>query len=255
MFLSPPRRPPLRPPPRSRKIPAFQPAVPPFRPPRSVEEPLPPHRRKEPNRAPEAVCNLRVRDLGTLQLEDLKLRVVVRPRTRTRTLLTAPLRFLRVFRWSRPNTLSWCRFALASLGDARAADALRFVVVKYAAVITVEPPATSSLTDVAMRGLLRSVLLMAQFNVRTSHGCASALRRALQVCSNKCTLVSVLRVSAVCLSVCVQLALLRGTAVPNLRHYSGICLNSAGPALLRALYVSRDFTCTITGTCTIQPVL
>ena len=104
------------------------------------------------------------------KLENLKLRVVVRPRTRTRTLLTPPLCFLRAFRWSRPSTLSWCRFALASLGDARAADALRFVVVKHAAAITVEPPATSSLTDVAMRGLRRSVSLMAQFTVRTRHG-------------------------------------------------------------------------------------
>ena len=103
------------------------------------------------------------------QLENLKLRVVVRPRTRTRTLLTPPLRFLRAFRWSRPSILSWCRFALASLDDARAADALRFVV-KHAAAITVEPPATSSLADVAMRGLRRSVLLMAQFTVRTRHG-------------------------------------------------------------------------------------
>ena len=165
-------------------------------------------------------------------------------------LLTPPLRFLRAFRWSRPSTLGWCRFALASLGDARAADALRFVVVKHAAAIAVEPPATSSLTDVAMRGLRRSVLLMAQFTVRTRHG--APLRRALRVCSSTCTLVSVLRLSTV--RVCVQPALLRGTAVPNL-HYSGIALNSAGPALLRALSVSRDFTCTIPGTCTIQPAL
>ena len=104
------------------------------------------------------------------KLENLKLRVIVRPRTRTRTFLTPPLRFLRALRWSRPSTLSWCRFALAILGDKRAADALRFVVVKHAAAITVEPPATSSLTDVAMRGLRRSVLLMAQFTVRTRHG-------------------------------------------------------------------------------------
>ena len=103
-------------------------------------------------------------------LENLKLRVVVRPHTRTRTFLTPPLRFLRALRWSCPSTLSWCRFALASFGDARAADALRLVVVKHAAAITVEPPATSSLADVAMRGLWRSVLLMAQFTVRTRRG-------------------------------------------------------------------------------------
>ena len=53
--------------------------------------------------------------------------------------------------------------------------------------------------------------------------CASALRRAFRVCSRTCTLVFVLRLSAVCLSVCVQSTLLWGTAVPNL-HYSGICL-------------------------------
>ena len=109
-----------------------------------------------------------------------------------------------------------------------------------------EPP--SSLTDVAMRGLRRSALLMAQFTVRPRHG--APLRRALRVCSSTCTLVSVLRLSTV--RVCVQPALLRGTEVPNL-HYSGIALNSAGPALLRALSVSRDFACTIPGTCTIQP--
>ena len=59
-----------------------------------------------------------------------------------------------------------------------------------------------------------------------------------------------------CLSVrvCAQPALLRGTAVPNL-HYSGICLSSAGPALLRVLSMSRYFACIITGTCTIQPAL
>ena len=61
-------------------------------------------------------------------------------------------------RLDRPSTLGWCRFALASLGDARAADALRFVVVKHAAAIAVEPPATSSLTDVAMRGLRRCLV-------------------------------------------------------------------------------------------------
>ena len=104
------------------------------------------------------------------KLENLKFRVVVRPRTRSRTPLTSPLRFLRAFRWSRPSTLSWYRFALASLGDARAADALRFVVVKHAATITVEAPATSSLTDVAMRGLRCSGLLMAQFTVCRRHG-------------------------------------------------------------------------------------
>ena len=96
------------------------------------------------------------------QLDNLKLRAVVWPRTRTKTLFMSPLRFLRAFRWSRPSALSWCRFALASLGDARAADPFRFVVVKHAAAITVEPPATSSLTDEAMRGLRRSVLLMTQ---------------------------------------------------------------------------------------------
>ena len=155
--------------------------------------------------------SLRVDKTLIHQLENLKLRVVVRPRTRTRTLLTLPLRFLRAFRWSRPSTLSSCRFALASLGDARAADALRFVVVKHAAAITLEPPATSSLTDVAMRGLRRSVLLIGTVHRLHKAWCASALRRALRVSSSMCTLASVLRLSAVCLSVCVQPALLRGT--------------------------------------------
>ena len=104
------------------------------------------------------------------KIENLKLRMVVRPRTRTRTLLTPPLRFLRGLRWLRPNALSWCRPALASIGDARVADSLRFVVIERAAVTTVESPATSSMTDVAMRGLRRSVLLMALFAVLTRHG-------------------------------------------------------------------------------------
>ena len=128
------------------------------------------------------------------------------------------------------------------------------VVFKHAAAIAVEPPATSSLTDAAVRGLRRSVLLMAEFTVRPRHDVP--LRRALRVCSTTCILVSVFRLSAVrCpLPVCVQPALLRGIVVPNLR-YRGTVLNSAGPALLRALSVSRDFTCTIPGTCTIQPAL
>ena len=78
---------------------------------------------------------------------------------------------------------------------------------------------------------------MAQFTVRTRHG--APLRRALRVCSSTCTLVSVLRLSTV--RVCVQPALLRGTAVPNLHYNSGIALNSAGPALLRALSVQRFY--------------
>ncbi|CAB1113780.1 unnamed protein product [Ectocarpus sp. CCAP 1310/34] len=36
---------------------------------------------------------------------------------------------------------------------------------------------------------------------------------------------------------------------------SGICLNSTDPALLRAPSVRRDFTCTISGGCTIQSAL
>ena len=57
-----------------------------------------------------------------------------------------------------------------------------------------------------------------------------------------------------CPCVYVQPTLLRGTAVPNL-YYGGAALDSAGPALLRALSVPRDCTCTIPGTCTIQPAL
>ena len=184
------------------------------------------------------------------KLENLKLRVVVRPRTRTRTLLTSPLRFLRALRWSRPSTLSWCRFALASLGDARAADALRFVVVKHAAAIT----ARHILPDRrGHEGLAAFCLVDGTVHRPHKAWCASALRRALRVCSSTCNLVFVLRLSAVCLSVCVQPALKRGTAVPNLR-YSGICLNSAGRTIEDAVCVER-FTCTIPGTCTIEPAL
>ena len=76
--------------------------------------------------------------------------------------------------------------------------------------------------------------------------CASALRTALRVCSSTCTH-GLCCVCPLFVRVCVQPALLRGTAVPN-RHYSGICINGAGPALLTALSVSRDFTGTIPGT-------
>ena len=59
----------------------------------------------------------------------------------------------------------------------------------------------------------------------------------------------------VCVCVCVHLYYLRGTAMPHLR-YSRSSLNSAGPALLGALYMYvQDFTCTIPGTCTIQSAL
>ena len=193
------------------------------------------------------------------QLENLKLRVVVRPRTRTRTLLTPPLRFLRAFRWSRPSTLNLCCFGLVSLGDARAADALRFVVVKHAAAITVEPPATSSLTDVAMRGWRRSVLLMAQFTLRTRHGaplrCVELFgSAAARVPSFLCCVCPLFFCPCVCPTCTIA-----GHAVPNL-NYSGICLYSAGPALLRALSVQR-YCLHYTGhlhcsTCTIEgPVL
>ena len=128
------------------------------------------------------------------------------------------------------------------------------VVFKHAAAIAVEPPATSSLADVAVRGLRRSVWLMAQFTIRTHgrtrHG--AHLRRALRVCSSTCILVSVLRLSAVC--VCVS----------NL-HYCGAprcptCTIAVAPSIVQdlhywALSVSRDFTCTIPGTCATQPAL
>ena len=55
---------------------------------------------------------------------------------------------------------------------------------------------------------------------------------------------------SVMLGVCSEPALLRGAVVPN-QHYSGSSLNSAGPALLRALSVSRDITDTTPGTGTI----
>ena len=165
-----------------------------------------------------------------------------------------PFVFFRRLDGPAPALSAGGRFALASLGDARAADALRFVVVKHAAAITVEPPATSSLTDVAMRGLRCSVLLMAQFTVGTRHGAplrcvelfGSAAARAPSFLCCVCPLFA-------CPCVCPTCTI-AGHAVPNL-HYNGIFLYSAGPALLRALSVSRDFTCTIPGTCTIQPAL
>ena len=50
---------------------------------------------------------------------------------------------------------------------------------------------------------------------------------------------SFLCVASVPCLVCGEPALLLGAVVPN-RHYSGAALNSAGPALLRALSVPRD---------------
>ena len=180
------------------------------------------------------------------KLENLKLCVVVRPRTRTRNLLTPPLRFLWALRCSRPSTLSWCRFALASLGDARPADALRFVVVKHAAAIAVEPPATSSLPDVAMRGLRRSVLLMAQFTVRTRHGaplrCAELFgSSAARVPSFLCCVCPLL----VCPCVsnlhfcgaprCLTCNIAGSASIVQVLHYRGRCLCSdILPALYRA---------------------
>ena len=146
---------------------------------------------------------------------------------------------------SRPSTLSWCRFALVSLGDARAADARRFVVVKHAAAITVELTATSSPTDVAVRGLRRFVLLMGQFTGRTR--CGAPLRcvellgsAAARVPSFLCCVCPLF-----CLSVCVLPALLRGAprcltctvagsaSIVQVLHYRGRCLC---PEILPALY-------------------
>ena len=198
------------------------------------------HRRQKPHRALEAVCDLRVGDLGIDQLEYVKLPIDVHPRTSTtRSLHTPPFLLRRALRWSRPITLSslsWYLFALASLFaltsscDARAADSPCFDVANHAAAVAVEPPATSSMTDVAMRGLRRLVWLVAQLTVRTRHG---APLRCVQLFGSAAAHAPafVLRLSAVpeCVScfsfdrVCVNVsppALLRGTAVPNL-HYIG----------------------------------
>ena len=68
-----------------------------------------------------------------------------------------------------------------------------------------------------------------------------------------CTLCSLCGVCPRC-CVCSEPALLRGTVVSS-RHYSGAALDSAGPAILRALSLSRDFAGTRPAVGTIQPAL
>ena len=142
------------------------------------------------------------------KLENLKLRAVVRPRTRTRTFLTTPLRFLRALRWSRPSTLSWFRFALASLGDARARRTCCRCASfrgRQTCCRNYRGAARHILPDRrGHEGLAAFCLVDGTVHHPHKAWCASALRRAPRVCSSTCTLVSVLRLSAVCLSVCVS---------------------------------------------------
>ena len=122
-----------------------------------------------------------------------------------------PLRGLRVFRLCPSSAVCCWRFVLASLGDARAADAMIFVVIiNHAAAYAVQPPVTSSLAAVAMRVLRRCVWLSAQFAFRTWHG--TPLRRAVRVCSSTYTLY-ICAEPVFCLVVCVRA---RGN-----RHYWG----------------------------------
>ena len=74
----------------------------------------------------------------------------------TLRLLAPPIAGLRAFRLCLLSTVCCWRFALAGLGDARAANAVIFVVIiKDAAANNVQPPAISSLAAVAMRVLRR----------------------------------------------------------------------------------------------------
>ena len=142
--------------------------------------------RTNPFRAPEAVCYLLMSHLVVHQLQHLKLGAELQPRTRLPTmlrLLTAPIGGLGSFRLCPLSAVCCWRFALAGLGDARAADAVIFVVIiNHAAVNAVKPPATPSLAAAAMRVLRRCVWLSAQFTIRTLHG--TPLRRAVRVCSS-----------------------------------------------------------------------
>ena len=121
--------------------------------------------------------------------------------------------------------------------------------------IAMEPPATSSLADVAVRGLRRSVWLMAQFTIRTTrHG--APLRRALRVCSSTYLYPRFCVASVRCVRVCGCMSDLHYCGAPR----CPTCAIAVAPSivqglqyLLRALSVSRDFTCTIPGTCTTQP--
>ena len=95
---------------------------------------------------------------------------------------TPPIRGLRAFRLCPPSAACCWRFALAGLGDARAADAVIFVVIiNHTATNAVQPPDTSTRAAVAMRVLRRCVWLSAQFTFRTWHG--TPLLRAVRVCS------------------------------------------------------------------------
>ena len=138
------------------------------------------------------------------KLKNLKLRVVVRPRTRTRTLLAPPLRFLQALRRSRPSTLGWCRFALLS---ASATHALQMRFVSWSSNMLPQLPWSRPRHPACDRrgheGLAAFCLVDGTVHRSHTAWCASALRRALRVCSSTRTLVSVLRLSAVSLSVCV----------------------------------------------------
>ena len=63
---------------------------------------------------------------------------------------------------------------LGCLGDERAADAVRFVVLKHAAAIAMGPPSTSSPADVAVRGLRSSVWFDGTVHHPRKAWCASA---------------------------------------------------------------------------------
>ena len=112
----------------------------------------------QPFRALEAICYLLMSHLLIHQLQHLTLGAEIWPRTRQR-LLTPPIRGLWAFRLCPPSAVCCWHFALAGIGDARAADAVILVAyINHAAANAVQSPTTSSLAVVTMRGLRRCVL-------------------------------------------------------------------------------------------------
>ncbi|CAM9937947.1 unnamed protein product [Ectocarpus sp. 12 AP-2014] len=98
------------------------------------------------------------------------------------------------------------------------------------------------MTGSAIRDLLYSALLKAQFTFRTWHG--APLHRAVRVWNSSCF--SVWSRSSACLSstvcVCAREPALLGGAMARNQRYIGPALFSAGLALYRAPSVSRDCT-------------
>ena len=162
-----------------------------------------------------SICNLLMRDPGIQHLEDLNLLGVAQPRAR---ILVRPPFHCRAFRWSRLSSPSCGRLRLPVLAtQALQIDAACSEVANHAAANAVEPPATSSVAAVAIRGLRCSVRLKAQqFTFCTQHGVP--LHTAARICSS--TVCPSPRGVGVCIG---AIDCCRGAN----RHYTGTALSGA----------------------------